>query len=169
MSTHLLLAPSQGGTAQRTYLAPLLRLPPLHLPYTGWGVKRKRQRDTILISMLLLIHFQARCLGQQCHWFQGTGENLKKTGNISVRWLFLDLITHNINHQILSTPRSIRELAKLLKWVKKKKIKTRYRKIGQSQSHSYTLHPDHCSPSVSPSLPPLPSCQSPPSHTHPHI
>lgn len=85
MSTHLLLAPSQGGTAQRTYLAPLLRLPPLHLPYTGWGVKRKRQRDTILISMLLLIRFQARFLGQQCHWFQGTGENLKKTGNISVR------------------------------------------------------------------------------------
>lgn len=36
MSTHLLLAPSQWGAAQRTYLAPLLRLPPLHLPYTGW-------------------------------------------------------------------------------------------------------------------------------------
>lgn len=36
MSTHLLLAPSQWGAAQRTYLAPLLRLPPLHLADTGW-------------------------------------------------------------------------------------------------------------------------------------
>lgn len=52
MSTHLLLAPSQWGTAQRTYLPPLLRLPPLHLPYTSWkhGRHSKRQTDTFLMS-----------------------------------------------------------------------------------------------------------------------
>lgn len=46
MSTHLLLAPSQWGAAQRTYLAPFLRLPPLHLADTGWkGERRAHQRQ----------------------------------------------------------------------------------------------------------------------------
>lgn len=61
MSTHLLLAPSQWGAAQRTYLAPLLRLPPLHLPYTGWTSSQKRKdRKTLLISFIYLYL-----------WFQG--------------------------------------------------------------------------------------------------
>lgn len=46
MSTHLLLAPSQWGAAQRTYLAPFLRLPPLHLPYTGWKSTEREKEGT---------------------------------------------------------------------------------------------------------------------------
>lgn len=47
MSTHLLLTPSQGGTAQRTYLAPILRLPPLHFSYTGWKWEEKQMEEKV--------------------------------------------------------------------------------------------------------------------------
>lgn len=50
MSTHLLFAPSQWGTAQRTYLPPLLRLPPLHLPYASWTSRRKEKTEHISLT-----------------------------------------------------------------------------------------------------------------------
>lgn len=63
MSTHLLLAPSQGGAAQRTYLAPLLRLPPLHLADTGWrgeeGQWGDKHRQVIRLAGFLLIRSHA--------------------------------------------------------------------------------------------------------------
>lgn len=56
MSTHLLLAPSQWGAAQRTYLAPILRLPPLHLSYTGCrGAEEGRRTDTFLVQSTIVV------------------------------------------------------------------------------------------------------------------